>query len=161
MLRPAPSSRRDRGANHRGSNRGFSRLGWSAQPTVPVACSRCSREGGAILLSTGYGRYSIHTQHSASLHTPPVYTDYIIILSYRLHRVSVLWSAPSSSCDRGANHRGLNRGFSRLGQSAEPTLLSVLWYKPGVRLPPRVANMAQTPGETLGGKPVDVSVSIR
>ena len=40
-------------------------------------------------------------------------------------------------------------------------LLSLLWYKPGVRLPPRVANMVQTPGETLAGKPVDVSVSIR
>ena len=40
-------------------------------------------------------------------------------------------------------------------------LLSLLWYKPGVRLPPRVANMVQTRGETLAGKPVDVSVSIR
>ena len=38
----------------------------------------------------------IHTQPSASLHIPPVYIDYIIILSYRLRRVSVLWSAPSS-----------------------------------------------------------------
>ena len=35
-----------------GSNRGFSRLTWSAEPTVPVACSRCSRGGGAFLLST-------------------------------------------------------------------------------------------------------------
>ena len=40
-------------------------------------------------------------------------------------------------------------------------LLSLLWYKPGVRLPPRVANVVQTRGETLAGKPVDVSVSIR
>ena len=31
----------------------------------------------------------------------------------------------------------------------------------GVRLPPRVANMVQTPGETLVAKPVDVSISIR
>ena len=31
-------------------------------------------------------------------------------------------------------------------------LVSPLWYKPGVRLPPRVANMVQTPGETLAGK---------
>ena len=184
------------------------------------------------------------------MHTPPVYIDYIIILSYRLRRVSVLWSAPSSSRDRGglpiphscrycginpgfdflleslswfkpgerlslangwmcqypwckntgvrtmvqtggkvtcrnsrtartsrrvsvlrpapsssryrgSNHRGSNRGFSRLHWSAQPTLLSLLWYKRGVRLPPRVANMVQTPGETLAGKPVDVSVSIR
>ena len=54
---------------------------------VPVACSRCSRGGGAILFSTGYGVQGIHTQPSASLHTPPVYIDYIIILSYRLCRV--------------------------------------------------------------------------
>ena len=40
-------------------------------------------------------------------------------------------------------------------------LLSLLWYKPGVRLPPRVAKVVQTRGETLAGKPVDVSVSIR
>ena len=40
-------------------------------------------------------------------------------------------------------------------------LLSLLWYKPGVRLPPRVANVVQTGGETLAGKWVDVSVSIR
>ena len=39
--------------------------------------------------------------------------------------------------------------------------VSLLWYKPGVRLPPRVANMVQTRGETLVGKWVDVSVSIR
>jgi len=39
-------------------------------------------------------------------------------------------------------------------------LLSLLWYKPGVRLPPRVANVVQTPGETLAGKWVDVSISI-
>jgi hypothetical protein len=72
-----------------------------------------------------------------------------------MRRVSVLCSAPSSSHCRGAN-----RGFSRLGQSAEPTLLSLLWYKAGVRLPTRVANMVQTRGETLAGKPVDVSVSM-
>jgi hypothetical protein len=72
-----------------------------------------------------------------------------------LRRVSALWSA-ASSC----RNRGSNRGFSRLGQSAEPTLLSLLWYKPGVRLPPRVANMVQTPGETLAGNPVDVPVSM-
>ena len=64
--------------------------------------------------------------------------------------VSVLWSAPSSS-----RYRGLKpwcevqplgstpwcqpRGFSRLTWFAQPTLLSLLWYKPGVRLPPRVA----------------------
>ena len=52
----APSS-----SCYRGTNRGFSRLDWSAQPTVPVACSRCSRRGGAILLSTGYGRYRVST----------------------------------------------------------------------------------------------------
>ena len=40
-------------------------------------------------------------------------------------------------------------------------LLSLLWYKPGVRLPPRVANVVQTRAEALAGKPVDVSVSIR
>ena len=83
--------------------------------------------------------------------------------------------------------------FSRLHWSAEPTLLSLFWYKPGgkvtcrnsrrgagqyalfcrsltpvtivvqtvVPTPPRVANMVQTGGETLAGKPVDVSVSIR
>ena len=73
-----------------------------------------------VMVGTG-----IHTQPSASLHTPPVYIDYIIILSYRLRRVSALWPAPSSRRNRGSN-----RGFSRLTWSAEPTLLSVLWYKP-------------------------------
>ena len=72
-----------------------------------------------------------------------------------LRRVSVLRPAPSSRRDRGSN-----RGLCRPVQSAEPTLLSLLWYKPEVRLPPRVANMVQTPGETLVGKPVDVSISM-
>ena len=54
-----------------------------------------------VMVGTG-----IHTQHSASLHTPPVYIDYIIILSYRLCRV------------------------------------------------------VQTGGETLGGKSVDVAISM-
>ena len=72
-----------------------------------------------------------------------------------LRRVSALWPAASSCRDHGSN-----RGLCRPVQSADPTLLSLLWYKPGVRLPPRVANMVQTRGETLVGKPVDVSVSI-
>ena len=101
--------------------------------------------------------------------------------------VQTLWPAASSCRDHGSNrgrrpprvaiagstpwlylegaasscrHRGSNRGFSRLTWFAQPTLLSLLWYKPGVRLPPRVANMVQTPGETLAGKPVDVSISM-
>ena len=41
----------------------------------------------------------------------------------------------SSSC----RNRGSNRGFSRLHWSAQPTLLSLLWYKPCGRRPPRVA----------------------
>ena len=83
-----------------------------------------------------------------------------------LFRVSVLCLAASSSRYRGVRHpprvaiAGSNRGFSRLTWSAEPTLLSLLWYKRGVRLPLRVANMVQTPGETLAGKPVDVSISM-
>ena len=44
-------------------------------------------------------------------------------------------SALSSSHYRGSTssssrYRGANRGFSRLGQSAQPTLLSLSWYKP-------------------------------
>ena len=154
VLWSAPSSSR-----YRGANSGFGTLLESLSRCQPVLESLVVDVVGGgvqsfflrVMVGTG-----IHTQPSASLHTPPVYIDYIIILSYRLRRVSVLWSAPSSSRNRGSN-----RGFSRLGWSAEPTLLSVLWYKPGVRLPPRVANMVQTPGETLVGKPVDVSVSIR
>ena len=42
-----------------------------------------------------------------------------------LFRASVLCSAASSCRNRGAN-----RGFSRLGWSAEPTLLSLSWHKP-------------------------------
>ena len=42
-----------------------------------------------------------------------------------LRRVSALCPA-ASSC----RNRGSNRGFSRLGWSAEPTLLSLSWYKP-------------------------------
>ena len=54
-------------------------------------------------------------------------------------RVSVLWWAASSSRYRwlkpwaaasSCRDRGSNRGFSRLGWSAEPTLLSLSWHKP-------------------------------
>ena len=64
-------------------------------------------------------------------------------------------SALSSS-----HYRGANRGFSRLNWSAQPTLLSLLWYKPGVRRPPRVTIVVQTGGETLGGKWLCVFPSI-
>ena len=74
-------------------------------------------------------------------------------------RVTVVVQTRGSALS-SSHCRGANRGFSRLGQSAQPTLLSLLWYKPGVRLPPRVANVVQTGGETLGGKWVDVSVSM-
>ena len=92
-----------------------------------------------------------------------------------LFRASVLWWAASSCRDHGSNRgrrprvaiAGSNRGFSRLGWSADPTLLSLLWYKPGVRLPPRVANVVQTRGETLAGKwwmcqyPYDKNTGVR
>ena len=70
-----------------------------------------------VMVGTG-----IHTQPSARLHTPPVYIDYIIILSYRLRRVSVLCSAPSS-----CHYCGTNPGFDFL-------LVSLTWFKPGERL---------------------------
>ena len=63
-----------------------------------------------VMVGTG-----IHTQPSASLHTPPVYIDYIIILSYRLRRVSVLRPAPSScrnskTARNDSDQLGLDRG---------------------------------------------------
>ena len=88
-----------------------------------------------------------------------------------LFGVSVLWSAASSSRDRGANS-----GFGTLLESLswfDVLLVSLSWYKPWVqqtglvcpthtpvtivvqtlvRRPPRVAIVVQTGGETLGGK---------
>ena len=60
-----------------------------------------------------------------------------------LRRVSVLCSA-ASSC----RNRGSTRGFSRLGWSAEPTLLSLSWCQPGVRHPPRVVIVVPARGST-------------
>ena len=70
VLCPAPSSSRDRGANPscRNSMRGAGQYALFCRSLTPVtivvqtvACSRCSRGGGAILLSTGYGRYRVST----------------------------------------------------------------------------------------------------
>ena len=94
--------------------------------------------------------------------------------------VSVLWSAPSSSRDRGVFGTllvslswykpgvrlpprvaiaGSNRGFSRLDWSAEPTLLSLLWYKPGGKLTCRNSKTARNDSDQLGLDPVVIHVS--
>ena len=92
--RPACYGRRPPRVAIAGSNRFGSRL------VVGVV------GGGVHSFFLRVGRYRYHTQHSASLHTPPVYIDYIIILSYRLRRVSVLRPAPSS-CRNSKTARNL------------------------------------------------------
>ena len=72
----------------------------------------------------------------------------------------------SSSC----HYRGTNRGFSRLDWSAQPTLLSLSWYKPWFDVLLELLSwchplleslsMVQTGGETLGGKWLCVLPSI-
>ena len=155
VLWSAPSSSRYRGVryNHWVQPRGVRYNHWvqprvattrvvirgRPAPCAELACCGRRRPRVAIVVPTPWCNDSCRNSRTART----------------LRRVSVLRPAPSSSRDRGSN-----RGFSRLGWSAEPTLLSLSWYKPGVRLPPRAANVVQTRGETLGGKPVDVSISM-
>ena len=170
MLWSAPSSSRDRGSN-RGSAPSSSRDRGANPPGDRREC----------------GRPPSSCRNSITART--------------LFRASVLWWAASSSRYRGVNpadkipYRGVNPAHKipprvAIAGSTPPRvvivvpapprvaivvsiqrirsltvrgatkLLSVLWYKPGVRLPPRVANVVQTPGETLAGKWVDVSISI-
>ena len=99
----------------------------------------------------------------------------------RPHRVTIAvptrGSALSSSHYRGANpssshyrgstssscrNRGSNRVFSRLGWSAQPTLLSLSWYKPWVQQTGLVCR-THTPvaivGQTPGRRPPRVAIA--
>ena len=58
--------------------------------------------------------------------TPP---RVVIVVVRHPPRVAIVVQARGSTSS-SSHCRGANRGFSRLGWSAEPTLLSLSWYKP-------------------------------
>jgi len=133
-----------------GSNRGFSRLTWSAQPTllvsIPGAAASSSRYRGVNPAD------KIPYRGVNPAHKIP---HRVVIVVSTPPRVAIVVPTPP----RVAIVVSIQRIRSLIVRGATK-LLSLLWYKPGVRLPPRVANVVQTPGETLAGKWVDVSVSI-
>ena len=135
---------------YRGSNRGFSRLGWSAQPTLLV-----SIPGAAPSSSRYRGVNPADKIPYRGVNPADKIPPRVVIVVSTPPRVVIVVPAPP----RVAIVVSIQRIRSLIVRGATK-LLSLLWYKPGVRLPPRVATVVQTRGEALAGKWVDVSVSI-
>ena len=113
-----------------GPNRGFSRLHWSAEPTLLSLF--WYKPGGKL---TCRNSMTARTLRRVSVLRPAPSSCRNSKTARTLRRVSVLRPAPSSCRDRGSNRgrrpprvaiAGSNRGFSRLDWSAQPTLLESL-----------------------------------
>jgi len=135
--------------------RGFSRLGWSAEPTL-LSLSWYKPRGGGLLASPSLAQ----TGGSSTSKTARNLAD-VARRTVRLPRV-VIRGRPAPCAELA--RCGRRRPRVTVVVPTPPRVAIVVQTPPRVAIvvptPPRVAIAGSNRGETLGGNPVDVSISI-